>query len=102
MQDKLIAVGQPDAATDRPMRKRLPLAVHAQRAGVPADELALLWQTVGLPPPRRDEPFLTEAEARAFVEIASLGDAWTPELSLRLARVMGPASVVGKKETDAR
>lgn len=62
-----------------------------ERGGLPADEIALLIQTAGLPPPGPDDPSFTQDEAQLFVEVARLREVWPPDLGLQVSRVAGRA-----------
>ena len=81
-----------DAVLDpeRQQRTVSPAEIEA-RGGLSAEEFALFVQSAGLSPPARDEPFLTEDEAHAFVEVGRLREVWPPELGLQVSRVAGRA-----------
>jgi class 3 adenylate cyclase len=81
-----------DAVLDpeRQQRTVTPADIEA-RGGLSTDEFTLVIQSAGLSPPARDEPFLTEDEAHAFVEVGRLRDVWPPELGLQVSRVAGRA-----------
>ena len=75
---------------EREQRTVTPADIEA-RGGLPVHEVALLMQSAGVSPPAAGEPFFTEAEAQAFVEVGKLRDVWPPELALQVARVSGRA-----------
>ena len=81
-----------DAALDpeRAARTVTPAQIEA-RGGVPAEEVALLMQTAGLPAPGPDDPSFTEEEAQMFIEVARLREVWPPDLGLQVSRVAGRA-----------
>jgi adenylate cyclase len=72
----------------RAERTVTPSEVEA-RGGLPADEIAELFQAMGLAPPAPDEPALTEEEAEVYVELHRLRDIWPRELRQQVARVYG-------------
>ena len=79
-----------DAVLDpeREQRTLSPAEIEA-RGGLEVDEIRLLMQTAGLPPPDPDEPSFTEDEAKIFQEIRKMREVWTPELGLQVSRVAG-------------
>jgi adenylate cyclase len=81
-----------DAVLDpeRAQRTVSPRDIEA-RGGLPADEVALLMQSAGLPAPGADDPSFTEEEAHVFVEVGKLREVWTPDLGLQVSRVSGRA-----------
>ncbi|MDQ3933724.1 MAG: adenylate/guanylate cyclase domain-containing protein [Actinomycetota bacterium] len=81
-----------DAALDpeRAARTVTPAQIE-ERGGLPADEIALLMQTAGLPAPGPDDPSFTEDETRLFIEAARVREVWPPELGLQVSRVAGRA-----------
>ena len=60
-----------------------------EMGGLRAEEVIRILGAVGFPPPSADEPILTAAEARVYVELAQLRDVWPLELTEQLARVYG-------------
>jgi adenylate cyclase len=81
-----------DAALDpeRAARTVTPAQIE-ERGGVPANEIALLLQTAGLPAPGPDDPSFTEDEAELFIEVGRLRDVWPTDLGLQMSRVAGRA-----------
>ena len=73
---------------EREQRTLSPAEIEA-RGGLEVDEIRLLMQTAGLPPPDPDEPSFTEDEAKIFQEIRKMREVWTPELGLQVSRVAG-------------
>jgi class 3 adenylate cyclase len=61
-----------------------------RRGGLRVSEVQAFISAFGLRPPGADEPAFTPEEAGALVELGRLGEVWTPELDVRLARVWGP------------
>jgi adenylate cyclase len=60
-----------------------------QRGGLPAAQTRALIEAFGLRPPPPDQPDFTPEEARVFIELRRLGEVWSPELGIQLARVYG-------------
>ena len=81
-----------DAALDpeREARTVTPAQIE-ERGGLPADEIALLIHTAGLPAPGPDDPSFTEDEAQLFIDVAGLREIWPPDLGLQVSRVAGRA-----------
>ena len=62
--------------------------IEAQ-GGLSVAEVAGMLRAMGFPAPSPDEPALTPAEARVFVELGQLREVWPYELSQQLARMYG-------------
>ena len=95
------AVFEPVLRAERLRRTVSPLDIE-RAGGIAAADLVSMIKAFGLSISGPDEPWFTEEEARAFIELARLSALWPREVYLHVARVYGQAlATIARAEVES-